>query len=335
MSEIVEYACNALTEVMAAVAGEKLIVVADDVREEIGWAFAQAGLKAGLYTRLILLDTVPEAFRRELSPLLVESLVAGRPDLAVTCLRGPAEETPFRIKLINLLTRGKTTRLGHGPGITWDMLTEGALALSKEEYEAMDAQSDRIVAATEGAHEMLLSTPGGTKLRLSIAGRGFFKDTTITREKWGNLPTGEVTVGPVENSLEGTLVCDAAVGGVGLLEKPIKIRCEHGRAVKVAGEDALSLAKVKEALSTDAMASTVGEMAIGVNPKARLVKEFLEAEKTLRIAHIAFGRNIDYPTGGKNSSANHMDFLFREPTIAAVFEGGRRTDVVVDGKIVV
>jgi len=77
ISKAVEHACNALTEVMAAVPGAKLIVICDDEREEIGWAFAQAGLKTELYTRLIVLKTEPTAFRRELPPFLRESLVSG------------------------------------------------------------------------------------------------------------------------------------------------------------------------------------------------------------------------------------------------------------------
>ena len=83
------------------------------------------------------------------------------------------------------------------------------------------------------------------------------------------------------------------------------------------------------------MASVVGEMAIGVNPKARLVEEFLEAEKTLHTAHIAFGRNSDYPPGGKNNSTNHLGFLMKEPSITAIFSDGRKLDIMLDGKIVV
>jgi len=334
-SRAVEYACNALTEVMSAVPGEKLIVVCDDLKEKVGWTFAQAGLKVGLYARIITLKTEPKSFRREPPPFLVESLVSGGPELAINCLRGSAEETPFRVRLIALQTRNKTTRLGHGPGITMDMLTEGALALSVGEYREMNGRADRIIAATEGAQDVVLSTPEGTDLKMSMRGRGFFKDTTITGDKWGNLPTGEATTGPVENSLEGTLVCDVAVGGIGLIEKPLKIHCEHGRAVKIEGEDEKVSARIKEALSTDDMASMVGEMAIGLNPKARVVEEFLEAEKVLSTAHIAFGRNIDYPTGGKNNSANHMDFLMNRPNVTVFFQDSRELDLLVDGEIAV
>jgi len=330
--DVVLYAYNALREVLDAYSGERFLVVCDDVKRDVGWVFAEAGLELGLSTRLVTLETKSKLFRQDLPEFLREVLVTGKPDLAVNCLRGEAEETPFRIKIIHLETRGKTTRLGHGPGITLDMLTRGALALSIEEYREMNSVADRVIATTEGAREIMVTTPGGTDLRLSIEGRGFFKDMTITADKWGNLPTGEVTVGPVENSLEGELVCDLAVGGIGLVKDPVAITCKHGEAVRVEGADEAVVAGVKEVLSVDRLASIVGEMAVGLNPKARMVQEFVEAEKISGTAHIAFGRNIDYPTGGKNSSANHMDFLMDKPTVTAVFPDKRRKEIVVDGK---
>lgn len=330
----ITYACNALKEVMDAYSGERLLVVCDDVRREVGLIFAEAGLELGLYTRIITLKTNPKEFRRELPEFLREALVLNKPNLAINCLRGPAEETPFRIKLIHLETKDKDLRLGHGPGITLDMLTEGALALSGEEYREMSLKADGIIASTEGAQGIRMTTPNGTDVRLSIRGRGFFKDMTITREKWGNLPTGEVTVGPVENSLEGKIACDLAIGGIGPIKRPLTIICEHGEATEVEGEDSGLIAKVKKSLSIDRMASIVGEMAVGLNPKARIVQEFLEAEKVSGTAHIAFGSNIDYPTGGKNNSANHMDFLMDRPTVMVVFTDGRELEIVVDGKIV-
>jgi len=330
----VRHAGNALGSVMEASAGEKLLVISDDVRLEVGRCFAYAGVETGLLTRLLTLQTGRDVVRSDL-PEVVREVIAGRPDLVVNCLRGPAEETPFRIKLLHLETRDKSCRLGHCPGITLDMLTEGALALSLDEHEKMNGDADRIIAATDGAEVVRIASPAGTSLSLSIKGRGFFKDTTITNEKWGNLPTGEVTVGPVENGLEGVLVCDIAIGGLGPISKPITIECIHGRAVSIRGDEERVVRAVERALSLDEMAGVVGEMAIGLNPKARIVREFLEAEKVWGTAHIAFGRNTDFPTGGRNSSSNHMDFLINRPTVEVAFPKGRSEKLVVDGKIVV
>jgi aminopeptidase len=329
----VRYAGNALVGVMEASAGERLLVLSDDVRLDVGRCFAYAGVEAGLHTRLLTLRTEKNVARRDL-PEVVREAIASHPDLVVNCLRGPADETPFRIKLVHLETKDKNCRLGHCPGINIDMLTEGALALSMDEHERMSWEADRIIAATEGAEVIRVSSPSGTSLSLSIRGRGFFKDTTITKAKWGNLPTGEVTVGPIESSLQGVLVCDAAVGGIGPISKPLTIECRDGRAVSIRGDEKRVVGAVERALTTDEMAGIVGEMAIGLNPKARIAHEFLETEKVWGTAHVAFGRNTDFPTGGKNNSANHMDFLINKPTVEAVFPSGESRRLVSEGRIV-
>jgi hypothetical protein len=336
-TKVVEYAYNALIAVMGANQGENIVIVCDDSKERIGEVFTTASLEASLNPRMELLETVPDRYREEPSQAIRELFGVKRPDLAINLLRGIAEETPFRIQLINLEIRNKDLRLGHGPGITWDMLTDGALALSIEEYEKMNAQADRIISATWGAQRLEVTTPRGTKVELSIQHRGFFKDTTITREKWGNLPTGEVTVGPVENSLKGVIVCDLAIGGVGLIEKNLKIISEEGTVKQVIGDGLPKsvLGKVKRALSTDKMASVIGELGVGLNPKARIVPEFLESEKVYGTVHFAFGRNVDYPTGGENTSANHMDFLMSEPSVVAHFSDGKTVELIREGHILV
>jgi len=272
-------------------------------------------------------------FRENVPKFLTETIVNSKPDLVVNCLRDSVEETPFRIKLIHLETRNKDRRLGHGPGITLDMLTEGALALSTEEYKEIKLLANKLIASTEGAEKILMTTPGGTNVEMSIRGRSFFTDMEITNQKWGNLPIGEVTVGPIENSLEGKLVCDAAIGGVGPVEDPITIDCKNGKATNIRGRNRQVLDQVRKTLSTDAMASMVGEMAIGINRKARIVRYFLETEKVFGTAHIAFGRNTDFPTGGRNNSSNHMDFLVNKPTIKVLFPDGRSQEIVTNGKI--
>lgn len=329
----VRYAGNALVGVMEASAGERLLVLSDDVRLDVGRCFAYAGVETGLLTRLLTLQTEKNVTRKD-PPDVVKEAIASHPDLVVNCLRGPAEETPFRIKLIHLETKDKNCRLGHCPGITLDMLTEGALALSLDEHERMNREADRIIAATEGAEVIRISSPSGTRLSLSIKGRGFFKDTTITNAKWGNLPTGEVTVGPMENSLEGKLVCDVAIGGIGPISKPLTVECHDGRAGSIRGDEKRVVGAVERTLATDEMAGIVGEMAIGLNPKARIVHEFLETEKVWGTAHVAFGRNTDFPTGGGNSSANHMDFLINKPTVEAMFPSGGSRRLLADGRIV-
>jgi leucyl aminopeptidase (aminopeptidase T) len=130
--------------------------------------------------------------------------------------------------------------------------------------------------------------------------------------------------------MQGELVCDMAIGGIGPLETPVKLLIQDGRVKDLACKNRQVLKRVQDSLSTDENSSRLGEFAFGVNPKARFVEEFLEAEKLLGTIHIAFGHNADFP-GGKNPSKNHMDFLISKPTVKAFKEDGSSTTILKDG----
>jgi len=257
------------------------------------------------------------------------------PDIFINVLRGPAQETPFRIKIIKLETRKGRSRLGHCPGITMDMLTEGALSLTREENAEMQDKARNLLALLQDVESVHVTAPGGTDFTLSVKGRTWFTDTAIDWKtmKWMNLPTGEVLVGPVETSMNGVLVADVAAGGIGPLKTPITIKVENGKVVDVQSDDKEVLQVVLDTQATDKMAKYVGEFAFGLNPRARLVEEFLECEKVSAI-HVAFGNNMDYPGVTANNSATHQDFLVDRPTVEVTYSDGRKRIVMRDGELV-
>jgi leucyl aminopeptidase (aminopeptidase T) len=213
-----------------------------------------------------------------------------------------------------------------------DMLTEGALALKTSEHRRMQAFAEKLMKKMENVTKIEITTPAGTNLTFNVEDRAFFTDTKIDWKtlKWMNLPTGEVIVAPVENSLNGKLVCDVAIGGVGPLKMPLTITAKNGRAQQTRSDDASVKKRVDESLATDTMASVVGEFAFGINAKARLVEEFLETEKIKGTVHIAFGDNTDFPSG-QNNSGNHMDFLMDKPTVKACTRDGKVVTVLENG----
>ena len=84
-------------------------------------------------------------------------------------------------------------------------------------------------------------------------------------------------------------------------------------------------------MNTDEWSDVVGEFAFGINPKAKLVQEFLEDEKILGTTHIAFGHNTDFP-GGRNASKNHMDLLISRPTVKITKADGSSTTILEKGE---
>ena len=333
MGQAIQYIKNALKHIMTAKEGETILIIYDNIKEELGSQFTEASKSALLNVKAIKLHTHPTKYRFHVPSIVSQTIDTYSPQLAINLLRGPAEETPFRIELIELETHQHRIRLGHGPGITFDMLTTGALALQPQDYRTMNQLADEVIAQTHDTDTIHSTTPHGTDVTFSIKGRSFFKDTIITPTMWGNLPPGEVTIGPIENSLNGQIVCDVAIGGIGLIDQKLIISCEEGRAIDIKGKRE-TVEKVKRAFSRDDMAQIIGEFAFGINPKARLSAEFVESEKTYGTAHVAFGRNIDYPTGGQNTSANHMDFLMSAPSITAT-SASRELEIVKDGKIII
>ncbi len=324
-----EAAKNALVNVLQAAPGEKLIVICDEPLSDVGEAFASAGVNIGLWTRLFSMET--RKTRKDIPKHLKEILATQKPDIFVNVLMGKAEETPFRIKLIKM-ERRRRVRLGHCPGIRLDMLTKGAMALSDSDYKTMQGFADKLIHKLMNAESVDITSPSGTELTMSVKGREFFTDTKLNWKtlKWMNLPVGEVIVGPVENSLNGILVCEEAIGGIGRLKENVVIEAEDGRVQDVTSKNKTVLRRVKKALATDDWSSVIGEFAFGLNPQARMCDEFLETEKIKGTCHIAFGNNTDFP-GGMNPSFNHMDFLISKPTVYVTMKNGDRERILASG----
>ena len=326
-----EAARNALEYVVEAKKGDSLAIFCDDEKMDVGEPFYTGALDLGVKTHLVKLKTGPAP--RKGIPSGIKEIFTRKTDIFLNLLRGNREETTFRIELTKLETKDRNTRLAHCPGITLDMLTEGALALTADDHRRMQDFAGSLTRLLRRAHIVKVTSPAGTDLTLNVKGRLFFTDTKIDWERlsWFNMPTGEVTVAPVEDSLEGRLVCDTAIGGIGLIKDPIEITAKEGKVQKTGCHDSQLLKRVEESLRTDSQASVVGEFAFGINPKARLIEEFLETEKILGTAHLAFGDNSDMP-GGRNISSNHMDFLISKPTVTVVNNDDSKFDVLVDGK---
>jgi hypothetical protein len=332
-------ALNALKNVLEILPNERVVIICDKEKADIGEAFARGCVMTGSWTRIIMLEPGPvtkkECIRHTVPEFLSEAVTGSNADVFINLMRGPSSETPFRIKLIKLENRGRI-RLGHCPGITLDMMESGALALTDEEYKVMQNIAQDLMASLANTVGVHISNDIGTDLTMRTRGRPFFTDTKLDWKtyKWMNLPVGEVLCGPEEDSLEGTLVCDLAIGGVGRVKSNVTVKAKKGKAVSVESKDKIALKDIQQALATDKWSDHVGEFAFGLNPKARLVDEFLETEKLGSACHIAFGNNLDYP-GGKNPSANHMDLLISKPTVEVTKEDGSKLLVMKKGKIVV
>lgn len=318
---------RALEAVMSVRAGERFLVVTDRERETVGRAFLEGGRALGAASAIYVLPAAGRPFRAVPEDLL--ALLPGH-DVAVNAFRGLAEETPFRIDLIRREME-IVSRLGHCPGITEGMLTEGPMNV---DYASMQADARRLMRALAGARTAHLTGPAGTDLWLGIERRDFQTDVVIERGTWGNLPAGEVWCGPEETKAHGVLVCDGSIGDLGHVPAPVRLTVDGGRIREIACDDRAFADRIRELTAVDDEASVVGELGIGLNPGARITGELLEDEKAFRTAHVAFGNNESMP-GGTNRSRTHRDFLVRLPTLRVLFVDGSERVLIEEGRITV
>ncbi len=321
-----EVAVNALTHVLEAREGEHLLIVTDEHRIEIGNAFYEAADRLNLESRLFVLEDGERPL--EDVPNDLRQAMEGA-HIIVTVFVAYPEETPFRIKLLEASSK-KGARVGHGPGITDDMMMGGAM---KANFEALKEIADHVMGRLRGAVSAHLTSPNGTDLWLTLRGREFLTDVSIPPGTFGNLPPGELWVAPVETEVRGTFVCDASIGDLGPVSSPITFEIVAGRITSISGEDQRLVDRVRELTTLDEQASVVGELGMGINPAARIIGNLLEDEKASGTAHIAFGNNLEMP-GGRNSSKTHRDFLLNRPTLVIEQEDGCQHEIIRDGCLV-
>lgn len=315
----VEAAINALVITKDATIGETMIIFCDPEKQDLGKMYADAGIKLGLWTRLVILEAGKE-IRKKPDDRTKETITSSNPDLIVNIFRSKGGETAYRIQFMKLEKR-RADRILHCPGITMDMFTEGAAALTEQGYQDMFAYGDKLKEALKGTHKVHVTCPRGSDFTLDLGGKEF------QVEHGTNIPTGEINVmPPIGDSFQGKLVSTS--GGIGKLytDTPAQIYSKDG----LAGEVKCTSDQVKKRmlieLDRDPGARYLGEFAIGINPKARLVDAFIEAEKVIGTIHVAFG-------GTYRPSKTHLDLLIENPTVTTYKEDGTPFIVLENGRL--
>jgi len=324
--EMVEGAKNALSTVLSLKKGEDMLIVLDDSKHEIGLAFEKGAKVLGANTKIYSLSKHVRPIMEipaDLSEMFKDYTVI------INTFSTDSRETPFRVKLLYEQIQYQA-RVGHAPGITTSMMREGPM---KVDYSKIMEEADRLMALFKGVERVHITAPAGTDITLELNKRLWQTDVKIKEGDFGNLPAGEVWCAPIEDGANGVLVIDGSIGDLGNVPCPLTLRIKAGKLVSVECADKAFAKEVEELSNIDEMASTIGELGIGLNPGARIVGIMLEDEKASETSHIAFGNNLDM-NGGRNGSKTHRDYLFYKPTIVATYSDGSTRTMLKDGKVV-
>jgi leucyl aminopeptidase (aminopeptidase T) len=215
-------------------------------------------------------------------------------------------------------------RIASMPGITVDIFARTIPI----DYTHLERAGRALASKLTDATACRVTAPGGTDIELSLHGRKAIRDDgdLLTPGAWGNLPAGEAFIAPLEGAGRGTIVFDGSLAGWGLLDEPLSIELERGRAVTAASAAADWLLKTLRAGGENGR--TIAELGIGTNPGATITGAILEDEKAEGTVHFAFGSNTGI--GGANQASVHIDGLVRDAMVeldgSLVLRDGRLLD---------
>jgi leucyl aminopeptidase (aminopeptidase T) len=310
--------------------GQDLVIFVDETTVEPGVAIAEAAEALQVPHTVILVPVSVQhrvPYQSELS-LLVQG-AARQARAILTCLNATPECLPFRDWLLETHWSART-RLGHMPGATLD-----GLKLADIDVDQLVADCRAVEFAMACGHtlELLTTAPDGTPHQLTADIGGWERlpvasDGIIIDGAWGNIPSGETYIAPLEGTADGSVVIDGSVPGrVIEPEDAITVHVVegHARRIEPAGsptvrwleESQIRVAKARR----DRNWSNVAEIGIGLNRAVRrLTGNMLLDEKAAGTAHIALGTNTFM--GGHVEASIHCDLVMRMPT------------VIIDGKTI-
>ena len=313
-NQLLRAATVAVRDCMGVQPGERVLVVTDEPLRTIGYAVRRAA--ADLGNEVILAEILPRKTNGEEPPPEIAALMTMM-DLVLCPTSKSLTHTDAR-----RAASAKGVRVATLPGVTEAIMVRCMNA----DYHAIAERTARICALMDRTASIRVTSPGGTDVTMPMQGRHAHASSGLFRDKgqWGNLPTGESYLAPLEGQSRGVVVVDGLMAGVGMVRQPIRITVEDGYATAIdGGEEAARLRALLEPHGRDAR--NVAEFGIGTNDRATITGVILEDEKVMGTIHIALGDNKSM--GGSVRVASHLDGLVLSPTVwfddRMVMDGGR------------
>ncbi len=285
--ELIPGARNAIEVCLRLKPKERITIITDTATREIAAALQKEVERVGSEYSLFSLEHHARRPLQYMPEIILDDLA--RSQVSIFCAQTQTGELGARIQMTTVINNHRI-RHGHMVNINRQIMREGMRA----DFCAVDALSQRLVERAREAQHITCRTPHGTEFEAELSPELKWLKTSgiITRDKWGNLPGGEIFTAPMNT--KGVFVVDGVVGDY---------LCE-----RFGDLESNPLAYT----STDENSNRVGEFAIGTNTACtHVIGNILQDEKIPGV-HIAFGHPYAEHTGANWVSKTHIDCVGRD-----------------------
>ena len=312
-------AYNAVHTCLRIQPNEKVTIITDNACREIAASIAHELEKLGSpFKAFVLEDLAPRPLTALPSEIAQDMETS---DVSIFAVKVQRNELKSRMQMTDIVNRRKM-RHAHMVNINRQIMLEGMRA----DYDKVDALSRKVMDIVTKAREIRATNPAGSDFIAQLNPNYHWIKTSgiISRDKWGNLPGGEIFTTPGE--VNGVCVVDGVVGDYlcekyqDLARQPLTIRMKNNRITEVSSDNKELEQEFWAYTHTDENSDLVGEFAIGTNIElTHVIGQILQDEKFPGI-HIAFGNPYGEHTGANWYSSTHIDVV------------GTHFDIFVDGR---
>jgi len=327
--ELMPGARNAIRDCLRLQPEERITIITDEETRDIAAALQAEVENVGAEHAVFVLENYASRPLEHMPEIILEDLATSQ--VSIFCAQTQRGELGSRIEMTAVVNK-HGLRHGHMVNISRQIMLEGMRA----DFMAVDALSQRLVERARRTKKVTCKTKAGTDYVAELSPKLHWLKTSgiITREKWGNLPGGEIFTSPLNSN--GVFVVDGVVGDYlcqkyGDLEAtPLTIEIEENRIRSLSCDNKELLEEFRAYTSTDENSNRVGEFAVGTNTAcSHVIGNILQDEKIPGI-HIAFGHPYAEHTGQNWISKTHIDCVGRNFDIW--FDDDQ---VMADGKFLV
>jgi aminopeptidase len=301
---------NAIRVCLNVQPNEHVTLITDEETKEIAASLYHEVKKI---TQSVNTFVVEDFAKRPLTHMPNEILEdLGHADVSIYCMQALENELETRKEMMRVVNRVKP-RHAHMVNINPQIMLEGMQA----DFLAVDAISKRVWNMAKEAKKIVAHSKAGTHIEATFSKELKWLKTSgiISREKWGNLPGGEVLTCP--ERVDGVYVVDGVVGDYlcakygDLKNTPLTIHITDSRITHCECDNKALLEEFLEYTHRDENSDRVGEFAIGTNIGVEDIRGLILQDEKIPGMHIAFGYPYCEHTGAKWTSGTHIDVVGR------------------------
>jgi leucyl aminopeptidase (aminopeptidase T) len=224
-------------------------------------------------------------------------------------------ETLFKEKAATNKAREKGTRTTETVtrGIE-DYVYGGILDVN---YPLMVEIGKKICKLWEKTKLCKLVSPLGTDITFQLKGRPVILGDGMATEpgESDNFPGAQVSIAPVEETINGTIVAEGSVSPGGLVSSPITCRLKNGVITSIEGGADANAWESRLRSTGDPKAFHLCHFCVGLNPRARMTGIMIEDERVVGGVTFGFGNQDPDFKGNVGVASVHTDLVLVSPTI--------------------